>query len=152
MDATAKTPESSPADAKPKGHGSLSAQSVSLQKSIQSELKHLRVMLKTVAQKFLLRAEGQIESLARELSEPNLSDTFAGLTPEQVEKSLRAIRDLIKTLKVRPDRGRHKDLKRIENLLESISWILDYSTPRVPLKELPRSKKLTRDEKKEDSV
>jgi hypothetical protein len=77
MDATAKTPESSPAEAKSKGHGSLSAQSVSLQKSIQSELKHLRVMLKTVTHKFLLRAEGRIESLARELSEPNLSDTIA---------------------------------------------------------------------------
>ena len=152
MDATAKTPESSRADTKPKGRGSLSAQSVSLQKSIQSELKHLRMMLKTVTQKFLLRVEGRIESLARELSEPNLSDTFAGLTPEQAGKSLNAIRNLIKTLRVRPDRGRRKDLKRIENLLESISWILDYSTPRIPFRELPRSKKLTKDEKKEDSV
>ena len=152
MNATVKTPESFPADTKPMGHGSLSAQSVSLQKAIQSELKHLRMMLKTVTQKFLLRVEGRIESLARELSESNLSDTFAGLTPEQAEKSLRAIRNLIKTLRVRPDRGRRKDLRRIENLLESISWILDYSTPRIPFRELPRSKKLTKDEKKEDSV
>ncbi len=152
MDATVKTPESPSADTRPAGQRISTAQNASLQRSIQSDLKNLRAAAKTISQKFLLRVEGRIESLARELSESNLSDTFAGLPPEQVEKSLRSIRNLIKTLKVRPDRGRRKDLKRIENLLEAISWIMDYSTPRVPFRELPRSKKTAQDEKKEDPV
>lgn len=152
MDALVKTPEPSSADTKPAGQRISTAQSASLQRSIQSDLKNLRATAKTISQKFLLRVEGRIESLAQELSESNLLDTFAGLPPEQVEKSLRSIRNLIKTLKIRPDRGRRKDLKRIENLLESISWIMDYSTPRVPFRELPRSKKTAQDEKKEDPV
>jgi hypothetical protein len=84
---------------------------------LASELKYLRGMIRDVGEGFILRKEGEIETLLSYLATitPQESKVFAA-------KWLREMR----TLKVKPAKGRLKDLKNLDGLLEDfLNSIID---------------------------
>lgn len=76
-----------------------------------NELKYLRSVVRDVGEGFIIRKEGEIEVLL------NCLDALPPRTVHQVSKSwLKELR----TLPIKPAKGRLKDLKRIESLLEDL--------------------------------
>jgi hypothetical protein len=82
-----------------------------LQHDMIDELKMLRSLVRETAEGFILRKEGEIESLLAYLNT---------LTPAKLKAvSTPWLRDL-RELKLKPAKGRGKDLKRIDSLLEEL--------------------------------
>jgi hypothetical protein len=82
------------------------------------ELAKLRPILKDVASALLDRLDGELAGLARSLDGEDLHGERPVLPPPPV---LIAMLADIKALKVKPKKGRVKDLGRLEFLLESLS-------------------------------
>ena len=76
-----------------------------------NELKYLRSVVRDVGEGFIIRKEGEIEALLNSL------DALPPRTVHQVSKSwLKELRNL----PIKPAKGRLKDLKRIDSLLEDL--------------------------------
>ena len=79
--------------------------------ALQAELKFLRGMVREVGEGFILRKEGEIETLLGYLAVTPTTN-LTGFAPQW----LRDVRDM----KVKPAKGRLKDLKRLDSLLEEL--------------------------------
>lgn len=74
-----------------------------------SELKYLRSLVRDVGEGYILRKEGEIETLLGYLE---------SLPPRAVRLASRGWLRELRNLPVKPEKGRLKDLKRIDTLLE----------------------------------
>jgi len=89
-----------------------------LGRQVSEELSKLRPALKDVGTALLDRLDGELAGLARSLD----GRSMPGETPVLPQAPvLSAMLATIKALKVKPRKGRVKDLRRIETLLESLS-------------------------------
>jgi hypothetical protein len=89
-----------------------------LAQQVARELAKLRPVLKNIGTALLDRLDGELAGLAHSLNSEGVSGDRPVLphTP-----ALSAMLTDIQTLKVKPKKGRLKDLGRIEALLESLS-------------------------------
>jgi len=103
-----------------------------LQNQLSSELKALRISVRESAESFMLCKEGEIE---------NLLDSLMKLSPRKLKSAallwMRELRDL----KLKPQKGRIKDLKKLDNILESLANHLIEIEESEPVKTTPRAKK-----------
>ena len=76
------------------------------------ELRHLRAAVREVGESFILRREGEIETLIS-----HLAAVPTALLKRESSAWLREIRDL----KLKPAKGRVKDLKGIDGLIEGLT-------------------------------
>jgi hypothetical protein len=76
------------------------------------ELKHLREVVREVGERFILRREGEIETILSHLDSVP-SGILRGEAPEWLDE--------LHGLKVRPAKGRLKDLKGIDELIEKLA-------------------------------
>ncbi|HEY6006975.1 MAG TPA: hypothetical protein VIU40_01530 [Geobacteraceae bacterium] len=76
------------------------------------ELRHLRALVREVGESFILRREGEIEALIG-----HLANVPPVVLRSEAATWLRALRGL----KVKPDKGRTKDLKGIDALIEELT-------------------------------
>lgn len=107
------------AGTKPKRPKRPSRRELALQ--VSQELAKLRPVLKDIGTAFLDRLDGELVFLSRGLAGEGLSDEPPGLP--RVPVLSRMLAD-IQALKVKPKKGRVKDLGRIEVLLDSfIRWM-----------------------------
>ncbi|HEY5953164.1 MAG TPA: hypothetical protein VIT18_02300 [Terrimicrobiaceae bacterium] len=96
-----------------------------LRQTLLGELRTLRQTVREAGEGFILRKEGEIEALLSYLLE---------MRPSQVEKFgkswLRESRDL----SIKPTKGRIKDLRRIDSLLEDLlNRVIEVDAPaKVP--------------------
>ena len=79
---------------------------------LEHELRHLRVLVREVGDNFILRHEGAIETIISNLASVPHVRLKAGL-PEWLQK--------LRALKLKPAKGRLKDLKAIVALIEELS-------------------------------
>lgn len=101
-----------------KGQGVKSSARGDLGRQASVELLKLRPILKDVGSALLDRLDGELAGLSHSLNGRGMP----GETPVLPKASvLSAILADIKALKLKPKKGRVKDLKRIEALLESLS-------------------------------
>jgi hypothetical protein len=77
-----------------------------------SELKYLRTILKEAGEAFILRTEGKIETL---------SGYLAGMSPKESRQIGRTWLREVHGTSFKPAKGRFKDLKKIDDLLEDLS-------------------------------
>lgn len=75
------------------------------------ELKYLRATVRDVGESFIMRREGEIETLLTYLE---------GLSARQVKDDAREWLHEVRHLKVKPQKGRLRDLKAIDALLEKL--------------------------------
>jgi hypothetical protein len=85
---------------------------------LAAELAKVRSMLKESGENLLTRLDGELVTLARYLNGQGLHDEKPVLPPAEAlsEMTLQA-----RALKVKPHKGRVKDLGRIEDLLETLA-------------------------------
>ncbi len=76
------------------------------------ELKHLREVVRDAGESFILRREGEIETILSHL-ETLPSGTIRGEAPAWLSE--------IHGLKTKPAKGRLKDLKEIDKLIEALA-------------------------------
>lgn len=101
-----------------KGQGVKTSARGDLGRQASQELLKLRPILKDVGSALLDRLDGELAGLSHALNGRGMP----GETPVLPKASvLSAILADIKALKLKPKKGRVKDLKRIEALLESLS-------------------------------
>lgn len=104
--------------ARKKGKRSQGASREELRLQVSLELLKLRPTLKDVGAALLDRLDGELAGLALWLNGDGLPGESRVRPPPPVLSAMLAD---IKTLKVKPNKGRVKDLRRIEALLESLS-------------------------------
>ena len=95
-----------------KRKGKSSAMRAATTEEIVAELRHLRAAVRDAGESFILRAEGEIENIITHLE--------AVPTPLLKRRSPGWLHE-IRTLKLKPAKGRIKDLKGIERLIEELA-------------------------------
>jgi len=86
--------------------------SVAVREDLVRELKHLRAVVHEVGENFILRREGEIETIIG-----LLTTIPAGSLKKEAPGWLHEIREL----KLKPAKGRSKDLKEIDRLIEILA-------------------------------
>ena len=76
------------------------------------EFKHLRVLVREIGENFILRQEGEIETAISNL-EGLQSGKLRTMAPTLVEE--------LRKLKVKPAKGRFKDLKELNRLIDDLT-------------------------------
>ena len=100
------------------GRGSESSSRQALRQEVVQEVLKLRSLLKEVGTNCLDRLDGEMAGLALSLAGESLPGDPPVLPNPSVLKSMLAD---IRALKVRPKKGRAKDVRRIEALLELLN-------------------------------
>ena len=100
------------------GRGSKSSSRQALRQEVVQEVLKLRSLLKEVGTNCLDRLDGEMAGLALSLAGESLPGDPPVLPNPSVLKSMLAD---IRALKVRPKKGRAKDVRRIEALLELLN-------------------------------
>jgi len=91
-----------------------------------AEFRHLRNIIREVGEALIIRKESQVEALVEMLETLSASELRA-LSPEWLRQ--------IKQLKVKPAKGRMKDLKQIVHLME------EFQEKAEELREPPRQRR-----------
>lgn len=92
-----------------------------LRQTLFEELRSLRQTVREAGEAFILRKEGEIESLLNYLLE---------MHPALVEKFGRSWLREYRDLSIKPTKGRIKDLRRIDALLEDLlSHVIEVDAP-----------------------
>ncbi|MDO9080422.1 MAG: hypothetical protein Q7U44_06435 [Desulfuromonadales bacterium] len=92
-----------------------------LRQTLFEELRTLRQTVREVGESFILRKEGEIEALLNYLLE---------MRPAQVEKFGRSWLRESRELSIKPTKGRIKDLRRLDALLEDLlSNVIEADVP-----------------------
>lgn len=86
--------------------------------SVQMELKRLRCLLEEITSAYLIKRQAQIESLISAIAENESAK-------EEQLKNIRSIQKDLRTLKVKPEKGRYKDLKRVDALIVDLQRIIE---------------------------
>lgn len=76
------------------------------------EFKHLRILVREVGENFILRREGEIETAISGLE---------ALPPGKLRAVAPALIEGLRTLKVKPAKGRFKDVKELNRLIEDLT-------------------------------
>jgi hypothetical protein len=83
-----------------------------LQEELLREFKHLRVVVHEVGENYVLRREGEIESLIANLS---------GIPPGRLRTVAADLLRELHSLKLKPEKGRLKDLKELDRLIGTLA-------------------------------
>ena len=92
--------------------GSKRPASSEVREELTREFKHLRVLVREIGENFILRQEGEIETAISSL---------AGLTPAKLRTVAPTLIQELRKLKVKPAKGRFKDLKELNRLIAELT-------------------------------
>ncbi len=113
------------------GKGDKGANGKDLQAELTMELRQLRRLVREAGESFILRREGEIETLIEQL-ETLPAGKIKGTAPEW----LRALRHL----KVKPAKGRLRDVKDIDHLIGALMDGLNDAQEKVKAPARPKAK------------
>lgn len=109
-----------------------------LRQTLVEELRSLRQTVREAGEGFILRKEGEIEALLSYLLE---------MPPSQVEKFGRSWLRESRDLSIKPTKGRIKDLRRIDTLLDDLlNRVIDVDASAQELRDRPRQPLRTSEE------
>lgn len=90
-----------------------------LERALEIELRHLRTLLREVAANYISALEADIEQVIEALG---VADQRP-MRDSQVRPELRDMLDHIRALRVKPRKGRRRDMKRMDKLIgELAEW------------------------------
>jgi hypothetical protein len=90
---------------------------------LKSGIDNLRPLVREIANAFVVQAEAEIVALSeavRDLPNPE-SDSKAA---QRQEKLLDEMQDFVAGLKVKPEKGRLKDLRRVRDVLDELNKLV----------------------------
>lgn len=90
---------------------------------LKSGIDNLRPLLREIANAFVVQAEAEIVTLSEAVS--NLSNPESdSKAAQRQEKLLDEMQDLIVGIKVKPEKGRLKDLRRVRDVLDELNKLV----------------------------
>jgi hypothetical protein len=92
--------------------GKLEGNTEAVREELGRELRHLRALVREVGESFILRREGEIEALISNL---------ATVPPAALRSEAAAWVRGLRGLKLKPAKGRLKDLKGIDDLIKDLA-------------------------------
>jgi hypothetical protein len=87
--------------------------------SVQAELKHLRSLMEETVSAHLIKRQAQIESIILATSEHE-----SGKEEDRL-KDIRIMQRSLRSLKVKPEKGRLRDIKRMTALISELRRIIE---------------------------
>lgn len=88
---------------------------------LNAELSDLKILLGEISRNYQSRLEAEIDDIQTIL----LSISEYSHSHKKLQEDIRSIRSIIHGLTTKPERGRRKDLKKIEDLLCEIQNLTD---------------------------
>lgn len=89
-------------------------------KELAQHLRTLRSDFEEIISKYTLNVQAQIEEMILIVEQENGDENRKTLKSKDIEKMVTGIRKM----KIKPNKGRMKDIKRIQALLDDIEFIL----------------------------
>ncbi len=90
---------------------------------LEVEINHLRQLFRDTLQEYGITIESQITGLAESIREA-VEENRRTMSPQQ-QKVLQEMVTVIRKLQVRPEKGRRKDLKRIEETIAHLTTLAE---------------------------
>ncbi|MCD5390885.1 hypothetical protein LR007_03375 [candidate division NPL-UPA2 bacterium] len=87
--------------------------------SVQAELKYLRSLMEETVSAHLIKRQAQIESIVSAISEHESGEKEGWL------KDIRIMQRRLRNLKVQPEKGRFRDIKRMTVLISNLRRIVE---------------------------
>ena len=91
-----------------------------LLKQVEIELRHLRALVRDVFRNCEAKVEAQIEQAANDLLR-SLPEAPGAAGMRRRESLVKGAQKLIADLRVKPERGRYKDVKRIHSIADDLT-------------------------------
>jgi hypothetical protein len=91
-----------------------------LMKQVEIELRHVRTLVKDAIRNFESKVEAQIEQAANDLLRA-LPEATGAAGMRRRESLIKAAQKLIADLRVKPEKGRYRDIKRIHNIADELT-------------------------------
>ena len=118
-----KPSRKSPGRTRPTGTPAQTGQATEVFHGLEIEIHHLRQLFCDTLKAYGVGIESEIAQLADSLRE-GLEESGPALSSKQ-EKILRQMVTLIRKVNIRPEKGRRKDLKRIEEAVAQLSALAE---------------------------
>ena len=111
---------------KPTKNGANNGAHNGAREELVQEFKHLRTLMRDAAERFILHREGDIETIISHLED---------LPPRVLKTSTPGWMKELHGLKVKPAKGRIKDLKGIDRLIEELTdQVLSVQDGKTPIR------------------
>ena len=109
----------------PPGSGSspASAQAAEDLHGLEIEINHLRQLFRETHKEYGIAVESEIARMIEPIRE-NIEESGQEMTPGQ-QKILRQMVALVRKVNIRPEKGRRKDLKRIEETVAKLTTLVE---------------------------
>ena len=92
--------------------GTKRATNGAVREELIQELKHLRSLVREIGEQFILRREGEIETIISNL---------AAVPVAKLRTEAPGLLHEIRSLRLKPDKGRLKDLKGLDGMIEELA-------------------------------
>lgn len=92
-------------------------------RNLDVEIHHLRSLFRDTISNYGMLVEGEIAQLADPILE-SLEQSHPGMTSEQLE-IIQEMTTMIRQLRIRPEKGRRKDLKKMEDLVTQLTTLAE---------------------------
>ena len=92
-------------------------------KSAADEIEALRRLFRTTVKNYASTVEADLDLLHKGISSKNSVGEKAKIAPELI-RDARDMVTLMRTIEVKPEKGRRRDLKKIEGVLEDLQKIV----------------------------
>jgi len=86
----------------------------------KQEIRRLRSLLKEITQAYLVRREGEIAALVSWMDELKLGADDDKKDEQRQKRILEEITRLLSSLKIKPEKGRLRDIRRLHNLVDDL--------------------------------
>ncbi len=96
-----------------------------LTKEIEIQFKHLRALVRDAFRNCAEKVEAQIEQAANDLLRPS-PEALDALGLRRRASLLKDARRLMAALRVKPERGRYRDIKRLHNIAEDLAELASH--------------------------
>ena len=91
----------------------------SSRQQVKQEIRRLRSLLKEITQAYLVRREAEIAALVSWMDELKITDGDAKDENRQ-KRILEEITKLLASLKIKPEKGRLKDIRQLHDLVDDL--------------------------------
>jgi hypothetical protein len=94
------------------------AESARLQ--VKQEVRRLRSLLKEITQAYLVRREAEIAALVSWMDELKQTEGDDKKDEQRLKRTLEEITKLLSSLKIKPEKGRLRDIRRLHTLVDDL--------------------------------
>lgn len=91
-----------------------------LTKQVEIDLRHLRALTRDVFRTCAAKLEAQIEQAANTLLH-GMTETHGAASQRKRESLLKGARQLLAALRIKPEKGRYRDIKRLHILVDELT-------------------------------